>query len=96
MVIKIGTFNVYAIVKVGTQESDPSPMLSVRMYRTADTNGDDQINFGDINPFVLQLSGGKPVYYATYPDGYYYTGDCNIDYQVNFADINPFVGLLSR
>ena len=59
-----------------------------------DMNCDDRISFGDINPFVLALSG-QDGYMAAFPFCNWYNADCNGDGQVNFADINPFVALLS-
>ena len=53
------------------------------------------MSFGDINPFVLALSGGETPYYNAFPDCHYYNGDINADGTVGFADINPFVALLS-
>jgi len=34
----------------------PEPLIA-RMHLVGDVNGDDQVNFGDINPFVALLSG---------------------------------------
>ena len=62
--------------------------------RKGDLNCDGVVNFGDINPFVLALSG-QAAYVAQFPTCYWYNADCNSDGQVNFADINPFVALLS-
>ena len=92
-----GTKEVTAIVKIGSGglPSDPSNSLSVRVYKVGDCNGDDLVNPGDINPFVLMLSSGETAYYQAFPDGYFYTGDINLDDLVNFGDINPFVALLS-
>lgn len=59
-----------------------------------DLNCDHQVDFGDINPFVLRLSN-PTLYAATYPgcpDG---NGDVNGSGGVGFDDINPFVALLS-
>lgn len=87
----IGVFQVTAIAKVGSQESAPSPALSVRMYKCGDLNGDDLVNFGDINPFVSILTTSKVEWYTQFPNGYWWTGDINNDCQINFGDINPFV-----
>ena len=59
-----------------------------------DLNCDGQVDFGDINPFVLRLSnpGGYAAEYPGCPDG---NGDINGDAAVNFADINPFVTLMT-
>lgn len=59
-----------------------------------DLNCDGEVDFGDINPFVLAVSN---------PGGYYdvwscnrMNGDINGDQRVDFGDINPFVRLLTR
>ena len=59
-----------------------------------DLNCDGTVNFGDINPFVLALTGQAP-YEAAFPNCRWLNGDVNGDGHVNFADINPFVALLS-
>ena len=59
-----------------------------------DMNCDSVVNFVDINPFVLALTG-QASYEAAYPACYWLNADCNGDGNVNFADINPFVALLS-
>jgi PKD repeat protein len=89
------TIRVKAKDKYGL-ESNWSDPLTVRMYLLGDVNGDDTMDFGDINPFVLALTAGESGYYNAYPNGYYYTADINLDGQVNFGDINPFVALLTK
>ena len=62
-----------------------------------DTNCDDQVDFADINPFVLYLSNSSS-WQATYPTCPPQNGDINGDGtygQGSFGDINPFVALLS-
>jgi len=69
---------------------EPGPPVCV-----GDLNGDGQVSFGDINPFVLRLSS-PAVYHERYPcvpDG---NGDINGDGIVSFKDINPFVACLSN
>jgi hypothetical protein len=56
-----------------------------------DLNCDGAVGFGDINPFVLALSGGESAYYNSYPNCHFYNGDVNQDGSVSFGDINPFV-----
>ncbi len=53
-----------------------------------DCNG--QVNFFDIDPFVLALSG-ESTYLAQYPDCRWLNGDCAGDNDVDFFDIDPFV-----
>ncbi len=59
-----------------------------------DLNCDGQVDFGDINPFVLRLSNPS-AYALQYPDCPDANGDINDDGTVGFADINPFVQLMS-
>ena len=59
-----------------------------------DMNCDGVVNFADINPFVLALTGEVP-YEAAFPNCNWLNGDTNGDGTVNFTDINPFVALLS-
>lgn len=64
---------------------------------TGDVNCDDQVDFADINPFVLYLSN-QSTWQATYPGCPPQNGDINGDGtygQGSFGDINPFVSLLS-
>ncbi len=58
-----------------------------------DTNCDGNVNFDDIDPFVVAL-GGEAAYDAVYPDCVWLSADCNGDGTVNFDDIDAFVGLL--
>ena len=62
--------------------------------RIGDMNCDGNVDFGDINPFVLAMLG-EGNYYAYYPDCDWYYADCNQDGVVNFGDINAFVVLLT-
>jgi hypothetical protein len=59
-----------------------------------DLNCDGEVNFGDINPFVLALSD-LALYQATYPGCPLENRDINGDGSCDFRDINPFVALLS-
>jgi len=59
-----------------------------------DVNCDGQVNFLDINPFVLLLTN-PAAWQAQYPNCPMSNGDINGDGLVNFADINPFVALLT-
>jgi carboxypeptidase A1 len=63
-------------------------------YPPGDLNCDGQVNFGDINPFVLALTNPAG-YQAAFPDCDIMNGDINGDGEVNFGDINPFVALLT-
>ncbi len=59
-----------------------------------DLNCDEQVDFGDINPFVLILTD-PGAWQASYPGCPMGNGDINSDGAVNFGDINPFVALLT-
>ena len=61
---------------------------------TGDMNCDAVVNFADINPFVLALTGQAP-YEAAFPNCRWLNADVNGDGLVSFADINPFVALLT-
>ena len=62
--------------------------------RPGDTNCDGVISYGDINPFVVALSG-QSAYEAKYPECPWLNADVNGDGVVSYGDINPFVQLLS-
>ncbi len=64
-------------------------------FLLGDLNCDLQVNFGDINPFVLAL-GDPNLYQQTYPNCRLENADINQDGRVDFGDINPFVQLLAR
>jgi hypothetical protein len=59
-----------------------------------DLNCDGEVDFGDINPFVLALVD-PGAYAAMFPNCDILNADINGDGLVNFGDINPFVALLS-
>lgn len=58
-----------------------------------DLDCDGDVDFDDINPFVLALSG-QAGYEAAYPDCNWLNADCDEDGDVDFDDINPFVNLI--
>jgi parallel beta-helix repeat protein len=60
-----------------------------------DVNCDGRVDFDDINPFVLALTGADG-YYSEYPECDWLNGDCNEDGSVDFDDINAFVALLAQ
>jgi hypothetical protein len=60
-----------------------------------DVNCDGAVDFEDINPFVLALSG-PDAYADDYCFCHHENADCNGDGAVNFDDINAFVALLSQ
>lgn len=58
-----------------------------------DTNCSAIVDFDDIDPFVLALSG-EDAYLAAYPDCDWLLADCNGDGTVDFDDIDSFVARL--
>ncbi len=58
-----------------------------------DLNCDGVVNFDDIDPFVIALTG-QAGYEAAYPDCRWLNADCNGDGLVNFDDIDAFVALV--
>jgi hypothetical protein len=60
-----------------------------------DLNCDNQVSFGDINPFVLAMVGGEDGYYVSFPDCDWFNADVSANGSVGFDDINPFVTLLT-
>lgn len=60
---------------------------------SGDVNCDGQVNFDDIDPFVLALSG-PAAYQAVYPDCHWLLADIDGNGTVDFDDIDPFVALL--
>lgn len=67
---------------------------SIRGY-LGDMNCDGEVNFFDIDGFVLALMEPEE-YYLVYPDCDRLRADCNQDGQVNFFDITPFVTLITE
>lgn len=61
--------------------------------RPGDVNCDAQVDFGDINAFVLLLAN-RPAWEAAYAGCPPANGDINADGAADFGDINPFVMLL--
>ncbi len=82
-----GDANGVAAVDMGAYE------FGSHRYGDLDCNGN--VDFGDINPFVLALTNwGR--YLREYPACDIYLADLNAGGYVDFDDINPFVALLSR
>ena len=57
----------------------------------ADMNCDGVVDFSDMDPFVLAISG-QAAYEAQYPYCRWLNGDLDDDGDVDFADIDYFVG----
>jgi len=58
-----------------------------------DLDCDGDVDFDDINPFVLALSG-QAAYETQHPGCNWLNADCDSSGTVDFDDINPFVALL--
>ncbi|MEW6249900.1 MAG: hypothetical protein AB1716_04580 [Planctomycetota bacterium] len=84
-----------AVMAGGSLELRGGFWPGIPAFRVGDLNCDGQVNFADINPFVLALSDPAG-YAAAYPHCNILNGDCNADGHVDFDDINPFVALLTR
>ena|GEM_PF-1770156 len=64
------------------------------VWRPGDLNCDGLVDFDDIDPFVLALSG-QAGYEAVWPACRWLNADCNGDGGVDFDDIDAFVAILS-
>lgn len=76
------------------------PIGAIRMtpifdVQPGDLDCDGALNFDDIDPFVLALSG-QAAYQAAHPECDWLAADLNADGAVNFDDIDPFVARLGR
>ena len=76
---------------------DGELMLYLELYETAglpgDMNCDGNVDFFDIDPFVLAVTD-PAAYLATHADCDIMNADLNDDGEVNFFDIDPFVLLI--
>jgi hypothetical protein len=77
-----------------TADDDLDALDSFCKHYAGDTNCDGQVNFDDIGPFVLALSG-QAGYETQYPHCNWLNADCNGDEAVNFDDIDPLIWLLA-
>ena len=69
-------------------------LLAPKLH-SGDLNCDGEVNFRDINPFVLALTRQAP-YEAAFPNCHWLNADCNGDDAVTFGDINPLVAFLGQ
>ncbi len=73
--------------------TDPAGLKIWSSCDTADINGDNDVDFFDIDPFLLALF--NPTAYAeAYPDVHPLNADCNHDGTVDFFDIDAFLQCL--
>ncbi len=69
------------------------PQQFCRNKTPGDIDCDGDIDFFDIDPFVLALNG-PTAYFAQFPACNWMNADCDLDGDVDFFDIDPFVALL--
>jgi len=74
--------------------SDNVSVLLNQRPMLGDLNCDGNVDFDDIDLFVLALTS-PAAYYGKYPTCNWFNADCNCDGKVNFDDIDPFVAFLS-
>lgn len=96
--LPVGAYVVYATLTDGYGlPMEPATHTGVFIVHPAwlegDTNCDGVVNYGDINPFVIALSG-QNAYDTQYPACRWMNADCNNDGCVSYGDINSFVTLL--
>ncbi len=99
LVVPPGATDLDGLKRVWDGDADGVAVVDMGAYEFGslpygDLNCDGAIDFGDINPFVLALSGPAG-YHEAYPTCDRLLADINSDGAVNFADINPFVALLT-
>ena len=83
-------------IALGTvTDANGDGLPDVCSLRPGDTNCDDYVTYGDINPFVVAL-GGESAFHAQYPYCNWINADCNDDGLVTYGDINAFVALLNQ
>jgi hypothetical protein len=86
--------NIDALDFLPTQDAFQSALLHGIRAPRGDLNCDGEVDFRDINPFVLALVG-EAAYYAQFPDCDILQADTNYDGVADFRDINRFVLLQS-
>jgi len=86
-------FNAGSVVEAGIDAFEVRIFVCEDVFPVGDLDCDADVDFDDINPFVLALSG-EAAYLAEYPQCVWLNADCNGDGAVDFDDINAFVALL--
>ena len=69
-------------------------IVAYENYTVGDVDGDGNVSFADINPFVYAVSHNETEFRMMYPHGHYWAADCNLDGTIDFDDINLFIELL--
>jgi len=67
---------------------------TIAVFARGNLNCDEEVDFADINPFVLALTDPN-AYAQQHADCSHVLADINADEKVDFGDINPFVALLT-
>jgi hypothetical protein len=93
-----GTANVVLSLTLATISADISGTNALVAAGPADASPGDldcdgDVDFDDIDPFVLAL-GGQTAYELIYPDCNWLNADCNGDATVDVDDVDAFVALL--
>jgi hypothetical protein len=84
----------YRIVIDGYGGQSGNYTLDIReSFRLGDMDCDGDVDFFDIDPFVLALSG-ETAYLSEYPECNWLSADCDEDNDVDFFDIDLFVALI--
>jgi hypothetical protein len=92
-----GNYDCVVTNPCGSTTSNPAHLTVLTGYGSGpgDMDCSDDVDFGDINAFVLALAGGEDAYYNSFPDCHWYNADVDSNGEVGFSDINLFVQLLS-
>ena len=72
-----------------------TPYINRLQRRVGDVNCDGVVDFFDIDPFVVALSG-QAAFDFVFPDCDWWSADCNENGVIDFFDIDPFVAVLSE
>ncbi len=93
--LAVGQNRVYPCY-LSSQNGDPDIYTNLIIWPVGtpgDMDCDGDVDFDDINAFVLALSG-QAAYETQYPDCRWLNGDIDENGTVDFDDINPFVTLI--
>ncbi len=67
----------------------------IHAHRVGDCDCDRDIDYFDIDPFILALSNPS-AYDANYPNCSRYNADADMDGDIDFFDIDPFIALVGQ
>ncbi len=83
----------YLSTQNGDSDTFTNVIVTAGPGMPGDMDCDGDVDFDDIDPFVLAL-GGQAVYEDAYPDCIWLNADANGDDSVDFDDIDAFVALI--